>query len=61
MKVQIIQTTDCRHVGVIHEVPAVTVEVCKALGMRPTSIIWAGDICTIQNTNYTVKLKKLES
>ncbi len=58
MKVQILKTTDGLNVGKIFDVPVINYDVCSELGMHPDSITWIGNVCLIQNSNYTIKLIK---
>jgi len=59
MTVQVIKTTDKKHEGEIHTVPLINYQVMLAFGMHADNIRWSGDICVVQNSNYTIKLKKL--
>ena len=60
MKLKIIQTTDGKYLDQIFDVDDVTVESCIANGITPTHITWFGDICTVRDANFTIKLKKIE-
>lgn len=59
MLVQVVKTTDRKHVGKIFNVPIINYDVCKSFGMKPDRITWVDDFCVLQNANYTVKLKKI--
>lgn len=60
MKLQIIKTTDGKNIGRTFEVPYIDYSICKSFGIHPVSIIWHGDICTLQNSHYTAQLQKLK-
>jgi|LGOV01.1.fsa_nt_gb hypothetical protein len=60
MTVQITTTTDGKHVGEVYEVPLISKEVMLNFGMHADRISWTSDICTVQNANYTLKLKKIK-
>lgn len=59
MIVQVLATTDKKHIGEIHEVPTINYEVMLSFGMHANRIEWKDDMCIIQNVNYTIKLKKI--
>lgn len=59
MLVKIIKTTDGKHIGETFEVSTIDYDICLAFGMKADRINWFGDICILQNVNYTIKLEKL--
>ena len=59
MKVQIVATTDGKHVGEVYEVPLINYEVMSMFRMAADRINWFGNVCVVQNVNYTIKLKKI--
>jgi len=62
MIVKVIATTDRKHLGEEYDVPnEITYQVASALGMLPDTVTWFGDTCTLQNSNYTIKLKRLRN
>ena len=59
MLVQIVSTTDKRNVGRILEIETIDYTTCSHFGIHPERITWFGDMCIIQNVNYTIKLKRV--
>ena len=59
MKVQVIATTDNKHLGEVHEVPLISREIMANFGIDASSIKWIGTLCIVQSSNYTIKLKKI--
>jgi len=59
MIVQVVCTTDGKHKGEKYEIPAVTREVMTNFGMDAHSIVWKDNICIIQSSNYTIKVKQI--
>lgn len=60
MIVKVLSTTDGKYIGEEHDVLEVSIPILESFGLHADSIVWNGDYCTAQNTNYTLKLKKLE-
>ncbi len=59
MKIQVLKTTDGKHEGNVFEVPEINYEVCLVFGMKADKITWDGEYCTLQNSNYTIKLREI--
>jgi len=60
MQLQVIKTTDKKRIGEIFEVEKVDYETCVKYGTKPDSIVWHDNICIVRNSNYTLKLRRLE-
>lgn len=59
MKIQIIKTTDGKKEGEIHTVSQIDYNTVLDYGIKAINISWNKDICLVQSSNYTVKLKKI--
>lgn len=59
LEIQIIKTTDGKREGEMHTVSQIDYNTVLAYGLKATSISWNKDVCLVQSSNYTVKLKKI--